>query len=72
MRKPSNLTNTPSASILTKEFINDWIKMKELIFSGFSGVYFGYMKVYANSPILANFKAIVGYIPYSSGYLSKE
>jgi len=67
-----NLINILPTSILTEKFINSWTKIKELIFSGIAGVYFGHIKAYENSLILAKFEATVGYIPYSSGYSPKE
>jgi hypothetical protein len=46
--------------------------MRERTLVGLSEIHFGHIKAYVMSPLLSDFKAIVGHIPYAIEYAPKE
>ena len=66
--KPTSLQNTLQEIISTEAFRSGWKKMRETILAGISKIHFSHMKACAQSESLSNFKAIICYIPYSTGY----
>ena len=67
---PKNIENKPKAVITMKTFINRWKQIKEKTASSILGIHFGHLKAYALDPTIANFEAIICYIPYTIGYSS--
>jgi len=72
LAKISNIINAPKPVISIATFIEGWKKMKERTSARLSGIYFGYLKAYAMLEELADFKATVCHIPYTTGYSPEE
>lgn len=65
---PNYLKNKLLSILETDKYVSGWGKMNEYTAAGITHVHFGHMKASSKDPDLAAFEAILGHIPYVSGY----
>ena len=68
MKCPDHLIHTLKAILTNNIFHKGWSKIKERTSLGLSGTYFSQMKVCTKLDYLSEFKVIIEYIPFTTGY----
>ena len=68
LRRSPNIIEPPQSIVTTNIFQEGWPKMKERTSAGISGLQFGHLKYFSQSPLLYDFEAPLSHITYTTVY----